>query len=353
MSAEPSASPPLLLGCSAPMLRVARLIEQVATTSATVLIRGESGTGKELVARAVHARSPRAAQPFIKIDCTALPEALLESELFGYERGAFTGASARKAGRVELAQGGSLFMDEIGELGLPVQAKLLRLLQDRAFERLGGTSTLTVDVRVLAATHRDLESMVQQGSFRQDLFYRLNVVPIWLPPLRARRGDVAELAAHFCRDAAIRNARHGVSLEPGALALLEAQRWPGNVRQLGNFVERLVVLAERGSIDAAAVQAELDRPVHFTTDLGAAVAGASETVAAGIPAKPGASEAGAVDAGAGDAPDHLSQVVRDAERAALLRALERCGGNRSDAARLLGVSRSTFYAKLEKYGLVG
>jgi two-component system, NtrC family, response regulator AtoC len=343
-----SPAAPELLGQSAPMRRVARLIEQVAPTSATVLIRGESGTGKELVARALHAQSPRAAQPFVKIDCTALPEALLESELFGYERGAFTGAAARKEGRVELANGGSLFMDEIGELGLPVQAKLLRLLQDRAFERLGGTRTLSVDVRVLAATHRDLESMVQQGLFRQDLFYRLNVVPVWLPPLRARRGDVAELAAFFCQDAGRRNGREGLRFEPDALALLGAQRWPGNVRQLGNFVERLVVLAARDTIDAAAVQAELDRPVHFTTDLGSVAAAPESNVS-----RPAADAplAGAADAPIADGADHLSQVVRDAERGALLRALERCGGNRSDAARLLGVSRSTFYAKLEKYGL--
>ena len=322
-SPPPSPAEPLLLGQSAPMQRVARLIEQVAPTAATVLIRGESGTGKERVARALHAASPRAARAFVKIDCTSLPEALLESELFGYEKGAFTGAVARKAGRVELAHGGSLFMDEIGELGPPVQAKLLRLLQDRAFERLGGTRTLAVDVRVLAATHRDLESMVQQGSFRQDLFYRLNVVPIWLPPLRARRADVAELAHHFCLDAGRRNGREGLRLEPSAVALLEAQRWPGNVRQLNNFVERLVVLAERDGIDAAAVQAELDRPVHFTTDLGGSVAPAAAAPAEREPEQ----AAGGAGESHPDGADHLSQVVRDAERAALLRAIERCGGN--------------------------
>ena len=335
------------------MQRVARLIEQVAPTQAAVLIRGESGTGKELVARALHERSPLAAQPFVKIDCTALPEALLESELFGYEKGAFTGATQRKLGRVELANGGTLFMDEVGELGLPIQAKLLRLLQDREFERLGGTRTVGVDVRLLAATHRDLESMVERGQFRQDLFYRLNVVPVWLPPLRARRGDVAELARHFCRLAAERNHKGARELEADALSLLGSQRWPGNVRQLMNFVERLVVLSEGPRIGAAAVQVELERPAHFTTDVGGASPGPA--VPAPAPARP--ADAGPSPEGPsperpspeGDA--HLSEIVRDAERAALLRALERCGGNRSDAARALGVSRSTFYAKLKQYGL--
>jgi two-component system response regulator AtoC len=383
----------LLLGKSAAMQRVARAIAQVAPTRAAVLIRGESGTGKELVARALHEGGASPRSPFIKIDCTSLPEALLESELFGHEKGAFTGAVSRKLGRVELAHGGTLFLDEVGELTLPIQAKLLRVLQDREFERLGGTRTIGVDVRVLAATHRDLESMVERGQFRQDLFYRLNVVPIWLPPLRARRDDVPELAEYFCREAAQRNGRSGCRLEVSAVALLAAQRWPGNVRQLHNFVERLVVLSESDSIDAVAVRVELDRPVQFTTDSRSAAVhaamGAAPEIAATVPergggslapgaaggalasaasAAAGASSAGSVEGRvdaassaegplgspssvASEADAHLSQVVRDAERAALLRAIERSGGNRSDAARVLGVSRSTFYAKLKEYGL--
>jgi two-component system, NtrC family, response regulator AtoC len=357
--AETALPPPrsdgLLLGQSPAIRRVASLIEKVGPTSATVLIRGESGTGKELVARALHEASALAAAPFVKIDCTSLPEALLESELFGYEKGAFTGATARKLGRVELASGGTLFMDELGELSLPTQAKLLRLLQDRQIERLGGTRTIDVDVRVLAATHRDLESMVERGQFRQDLFYRLNVVPIWLPPLRARRDDISDLAYHFCRSAALRNGRTGTELTPGAVALLRAERWPGNVRQLANFVERLVVLSGSERIDEAAVRAELDHPVQFTTDLGGVAA------PPGVPPPaPSVGDASSLEratargarAAAPLADAHLSEVVRDAERAALLRALERSSGNRSDAARLLGVSRSTFYAKLKQYGLL-
>jgi two-component system response regulator AtoC len=317
------------------MQAVAQLLEQVAPSSAAVLVRGESGTGKELVARALHRMSPLAPKPFIKIDCASLPDALLESELFGYEKGAFTGATARKIGRVELAHTGTLMLDEIGELTLPTQAKLLRLLQDREFERLGGMTTLRVEVRVIAATHRDLETMVSRGQFRQDLFYRLNVVPIWLPPLRARRDDVEELARHFCQQASSRNRRPGMTLDAGAVRLLSAQRWPGNVRQLQNFVERLVVLAPGAAITEAQVQSEIERPVHFATETGAV-----GVAHAPLSAAPGASA------------EHLSQVVRDAERQALLKAIEQAGGNPSAAARLLGVSRSTFYAKLREYHLL-
>jgi two-component system, NtrC family, response regulator AtoC len=330
--APPPSLGEMVLGRSSAMRAVADLLGRVAASAASVLVRGESGTGKELVARALHRMSPLAKGPFIKIDCASLPDTLLESELFGYEKGAFTGAVARKLGRVELAQGGTLFLDEAGELSLATQAKLLRLLQDREFERLGGTSTLKVDVRVIAATHRDLETMVARGQFRQDLFYRLNVVPIWLPPLRARRDDVTDLAIHFCAQAAERNGRAGVTLDTSALKLLATQRWPGNVRQLQNFVERLVVLSTSVCIAAAEVQAELERPVQFATETG------GESPAEAPP-------------GAGTA-EHLSQVVRDAERQALLRALDRAAGNRSAAARVLGVSRSTFYAKLREHGLL-
>jgi two-component system response regulator AtoC len=338
---HPAPAPPpahgvgeLVLGRSRAMQAVAKLLEQIAPSSAAVLVRGESGTGKELVARALHRMSPLAQKPFIKIDCASLPDALLESELFGYEKGAFTGAAARKIGRVELAHTGTLMLDEVGELTLPTQAKLLRLLQDRELERLGGTTTLRVEVRVIAATHRDLEAMVARGQFRQDLFYRLNVVPIWLPPLRARRDDIEELARHFCQQAALRNQRPGMALEAGAVRALSAQRWPGNVRQLQNFVERLVVLAPGALITEAQVQGEIERPVQFATETGAL------GVAAKVSTAPGADT------------EHLSQIVRDAERQALLKAIEQAAGNRSAAARVLGVSRSTFYAKLREYDLL-
>jgi two-component system response regulator AtoC len=333
----PRAETGIVFGRSPAMQALRQLLEQVAPSAATVLVRGESGTGKELVARAVHRLSPRAALPFIKIDCTSLPETLIESELFGYEKGAFTGATAQKLGRVQLADTGTLFLDEVGELPLTVQAKLLRLLQDREFERLGGKQTLRVDVRIVTATHRDLEAMVKQGTFRQDLYYRLNVVPLWIAPLRARRVDVAELARHFCAEvvAASGDARSGaVSLSPEALALLSSQRWPGNARQLQNFVERLVVLSRGATISDVDVKAELERPVRFATETGTVGADASGTPAGGDPGTP------------------LGAVVKGAERQALLRSLEEVQGNRSAAARLLGVSRTTLYAKLEEFGLL-
>jgi len=335
----PRAETGIVFGKSPAMQSLRELIEQVAPSSSTALVRGESGTGKELVARALHRLSPRANKPFIKIDCTSLPETLIESELFGYEKGAFTGATAQKLGRVQLADTGTLFLDEVGELPLPVQAKLLRLLQDRELERLGGKQTLRVDVRVVAATHRDLEGMVQKGEFRQDLFYRLNVVPLWNAPLRARRVDVPELATYFCEEVAKASGRGAVALSSEALKLLASQRWPGNARQLQNFVERLVVLCRTGTISENDVKAELERPVRFATETGTVGADAS-----GAPdGAPGGAAGGALG---------LDEIVRIAERQALVRALEQAGGNRSAAARLLGVSRTTLYTKLEEYKLL-
>ena len=330
-----------LLGSSPLMKEVRELLGQVAPTSATVLIRGETGTGKELAARAIHERSPRREGPFVKIDCTALPETLLESELFGYEKGAFTGAMARKLGRVELAAGGTLFFDEIGELSPPLQAKLLRLLQDREFSRLGSVETRSVDVRVIAATHRDLETMVQRGQFRQDLFYRLNVVPLWLPPLRARREDIDALARHFCAGTARENARQ-VTLDDGALEALRAERWPGNVRQLENFVERLVVLAPGPRVRREDVHTELGRQVRFVTQSAMAHAHAGVDQPDAEPAP--RNEPSLVQP--------LTEEMREAEKRALERALRHSGGNRSRAARLLGISRSTLYEKLAEHGLL-
>jgi two-component system response regulator AtoC len=316
-------------GSSRVMKECQALIARAAQGQATVLLRGESGTGKEVAARAVHALSPRRAGPFVRVHCGALPDALLESELFGHERGAFTGAIARKPGRVELAQGGTLFLDEIGDITAAVQVKLLRLLQEREFERLGGLATIKADVRFIAATHRNLEGMVARGEFREDLFYRLSVVPIWLPPLRERVSDIEVLATQFCSERAAANGRPEVTLDASALARLAAEPWPGNVRQLQNFVERLVVLSEGRRIGAADVERELS----------CRAPGPSE---APVTSDPGVG---------GAATGHLDEQRKMAEREALESALRRAGGNRSLAARLLGVSRRTLYNKLEEFGL--
>jgi two-component system response regulator AtoC len=315
------------VGGSPQMREVQALIERVGPGKATVLVLGETGTGKELVARALHASGARRSKPFVKLNCGALPDALLESELFGYEKGAFTGAAARKPGRVELADEGTLFLDEIGDITPPLQVKLLRVLQEREFERLGGTATLKVDVRFIAATHRDLPDLVAKGQFREDLYYRLNVVPIVLPPLRARREDIGPLARHFI---AVHGESHQrrVSLDPAAMARLEREDWPGNVRQLQNFMERLVVLSEGPTITLAQVDRELASRPALTlvppTAASAPAAGAAST---------------------------LDAAVQNTEREAIREALTRAAGNRTVAARLLGVSRRALYYKLSEHGI--
>jgi len=344
----------LLLGDSEPMKRVRDLVRRVATGNATVLIRGESGTGKDLVARALHEQSGRQKGPFVKVHCAALPDNLLESELFGYEKGAFTGAAARKLGRVDLAEGGTLFLDEIGDITPALQVKLLRLLEDRRFERLGGTSTLTADVRFIAATHRDLEGMVSQRQFREDLFYRLNVITVWLPPLRARRDDVVALARYFTSQFAQEHAKSGLELEPRAVELLRSQRWPGNVRQLRNVVERLVVLAEGNSVPVADVEREIAPVGLFSTQL--TPAPAFSPAARNGTLESAAAHGTTTGAGAASSTDPtkvatLSDELRQAERKALVRALKHARGNRSLAARILGVSRTTLYAKLDEHGI--
>ncbi len=307
---------------TSPSLEEARaLIRQAAPSTATVLILGETGTGKELAARALHSLSSRKAKPFVRLNCGALPEALFESELFGYEPGAFTGAVNRKLGRVELAEGGTLFLDEVGELSQASQVKLLRLIQEKEFERLGGTKTLKADVRIVAATHRSLPEMVKANTFREDLYYRLNVVPISMPPLRSRPDDLEPLVKHFLSVLGPQNGRAKAALSSSAMALVAAQQWKGNVRQLQNFIERLTVLAPQGDvIDETTVQRELAR-------LGG---DAPQTVSSS---------------------DSLPGRRKDAERQAVEEALEKSGGNRTTAARLLGVSRRTLYNKLESLGL--
>ncbi len=303
-----------LVGDSESMRGVLAAIRKVAPSSATVLVRGETGTGKELVARALHEASGRAAASFVRVHCAALPEALLESEHFGYEKGAFTGATQRKPGRIELAHQGTLFLDEIGDISPSVQVKLLRVLQERELERVGGTQTIKVDVRVIAATHRDLEAMVAAGTFREDLFYRLAVIPIVVPPLRDRPGDVARLARHFVATFGKGRTR----VDDDGIALLAAQPWPGNVRQLQNFVERIVVMAD-GPVLA---RADIERELGPAT---AARAPATTTT--------------------------LDEERRRVEREALVRALQQAKDNRSLAARILGVSRRTLYNKLAEHGI--
>jgi two-component system response regulator AtoC len=348
-----------LLGSSPQMAAVRDRVARVASGIATVLVRGETGTGKELVARALHAESARAAGPFIRVHAAALPDALLESELFGYEKGAFTGAHARKPGRVELAEGGTLFFDEIGELTAVMQVKLLRLLQEREFERLGGTRTLRADVRFVAATHRDLENLVQQGRFREDLFYRLNVVAIWVPPLRARREDALQIANHYLRVYREASGKPRLRFHDSALGFLVGQRWPGNVRQLVNFIERLVVLAQRDTITLEDVQRHLNEQMDFLTQAAEHVGAPVLPTSRMVEPEPRLASNSTTPAALLAAPTrHFSSAVRPlredvrrAEERALLKALQYAGGNRALAARMLGVSRRTLYTKLEEHGI--
>ncbi len=307
-----------LIGESPAMHEVFETIKQVAPARTTVLVTGESGTGKELVARAIHQLSPRAQGPYVAVHCAALSESLLESELFGHEKGAFTGATERRRGRFELADGGSLFLDEIGEIDASIQVKILRVLEERRFERVGGHETVDTDVRLIAATNRDLKQLVGQGKFREDLFYRLYVVVIHLPPLRERTGDLPLLVNHFLRHYAKENNREIEGLTPDAMDLLTAHPWPGNVRELRNVLERMVVLSRGPKLTVR----ELPPPLREQ-------------------ARP----AGIALAGAG--PLNLDH----AEKHLIVQALRRHDGNRSEAAHELGISRRTLHRKLNEYGL--
>ena len=323
----PASSGVELVAVSKPMQKVMDAVRRAAAGTATVLLRGESGTGKELLARALHDASPRARAPFVAVHAAALPDALLESELFGHEKGAFTGAAQRREGRVAAAEGGTLFFDEVGELTAATQVKLLRLLQERTYEPLGSTRTQRADVRFVAATHRDLEGMVKSGAFREDLFYRLAVVPIWVPPLRARRDDIAPMARRFVTELGRANGRPDVRIDDDAIDVLCAQRWPGNVRELANLLERLIVLGDGDRLRASDVGGDLEG-ARFAT----------ETTISRRASTP--SEVRPLDV-----------EVRDAEKRAIVRALAHTKNNRALAARLLGVSRATLYNKLEEHGL--
>ena len=321
-----------IIGSSAAMTAVLDSIRQVAATKATVLVTGESGTGKELVAQAIHKLSPRANKPFRPVHCAALSENLLESELFGHEKGAFTGANERVAGRFEMADGGTLFLDEIGEISLSVQVKLLRVLETRQFERVGGSETLTVDVRVVAATNRDLRAMVEQGTFREDLFYRLNVVNIRIPPLRERREDIPEILDFYLKKSAADNGKDVADISPEALGVLMAYDWPGNVRELRNCVERMVVFARGATLTMTDVPADIRSAVGEQFE-----AKAMPPKTTGVaPAEP---------------PAVIGLNVKENEKSLIIKALEECGGNRSQAALKLNISRRTLYRKLHEYGL--
>jgi DNA-binding NtrC family response regulator len=307
-----------LLGASQALEKILKQARSVAATSATVLLTGENGTGKEMLARAIHEESPRASGPFVAVSCAALPETLIESELFGHEKGAFTNATQTRKGRFELANGGTLLLDEIGDLTPAVQVKLLRVLQERSFERVGGNKTLTVDIRLIAATNRDLEKEVAEGRFRQDLFFRLNVVPLALPPLRDRVDDIPILAAHFAAKSANRYGHAMPELTPKLIDVLQEYDWPGNVRELENLLERLVVLSNGDSLGLEFVPEKM------------------------LKILPGAST---------QDESTLEGAVEAVKRRMIQNALQAEGGNKVAAAKKLGISRSYLHRLINEFGL--
>ena len=307
-----------IIGNSPTMQQVFKTIGRVAKTNATVLITGESGSGKGLIARTIHANSLRSGNPFIEVNCGALPEGLMESELFGYERGAFTGAVTRKLGRFDLAHQGTLFLDEVGELSLPLQVKLLRVLQMKEYERVGGTETLKADVRIIAATNRNLEAMVKNGQFREDLYYRLKVVPISVPPLRERREDIPAFIDHYSRLFAAEMHQETPCITPAAVELLKTYDWPGNVRELANVIERSVIMS--GGVIGA-------------EDLPGLVPG--QTLLPAIPAT-----------------GTLREILQSVEKEVIHRTLAKCNGNKQKTAQTLDMSRRALLYKLHDYGLI-
>ena len=313
-----------IVGNGAAMQEVLRLIERVSPTESTVLILGESGTGKELIAEAIHANSTRAEKPFVKLNCAAIPEALLESELFGHEKGAFTGAVARKLGKFEQADGGTLLLDEIGDMTLATQAKILRALQERELQRVGGSQTITVDVRILASTNKDLDKAVRNGTFRDDLYFRLNVVTIDVPPLRDRRDEIPELADYFLAEANARLNRSVSRLEPDALAALMEYGWPGNVRELRNMIERAVVVNDCDTLALASFPPPIRPPEPPSGTPGRWDSLHSQNLT-------------------------LDQKVAQLERAFVLDALSRAGGVQAAAARLLGVTERSVWHLVKKH----
>jgi Nif-specific regulatory protein len=309
-----------VIGTSKRMQELFALVEQVSQSKVTILLRGESGTGKELIAHAIHYHSPRAEQPFIKLSCAALPETLMESELFGHEKGAFTGAIRAKPGRFELADGGTIFLDEVGDIPLSIQVKLLRVLQEKKFERVGGTKTHSVDVRIITATNRDLELAIQQKQFREDLYYRLNVLPIFIPPLRDRKEDIPALVDNFIARFSTDYGKP-VRVSPEALKLLEQYYWPGNVRELENCIERLVVQARTDIIQPGDIPTQIRVPAELPST-------------AAIVSK-----------------RTLTKTVEEIEKEQVTAAMVKCGGVQARAARLLGLTPRQLGYKLKKYNI--
>ncbi len=324
-----------IIGKSQQILDLYAVLERVADTPTTVLVTGESGTGKELVARALHDHSSRKDKPFIKVNCAAIPKELIESELFGYERGAFTGAVASKPGRFELANGGTLFLDEIGEIPLEMQVKLLRALQESEFERVGGIKTIRVDVRLIAATNRDLKKLKAQGVFREDLFYRLNVVPIQLPALRERTGDIPHLVEHFLTKFNERLKKVVTGVDPDAMDVLIGYPWPGNIRELENVIERAVLFCDESRLALSALPPEVR---------------GSHSESASMLAVEAADLDGAL-AAEGGLKEHVRVAMSRLERELVSRALAQTGGNVTHAARLLKISRKGLQLKMKELGL--
>jgi two-component system, NtrC family, response regulator AtoC len=322
-----------IIGTSPKLKAVIDKMKLVAASRATILIEGESGTGKELIAQAIHQSSPRARGPFVAVHCAALSENLLESELFGHERGSFTGATERRIGRFESADGGTLFLDEIGEISQSTQVKLLRFLETKSIERVGGSKSIDLDVRLVAATNRNLEQMVREGKFREDLYFRLNVVRLLMPPLRERTEDIPLLLAHFIRLFSEENGVPALTVEPGALRTLQAYPWPGNIRELRNFCENAVVLRRGGSLT------EYDLEPKFRNSVMAAQAG-----------PPAGQESGlASDRQDGAQAVSGSLSVEENEKRLLREALLKARGNRTRAAELMGVSRRTLHRKIAQW----
>jgi len=335
---------PGLIGSSQAMEQVYRLIRKVARSSASVLLLGETGTGKEIVATAVHQLSLRSGGPFVKVNCGALSESLLESELFGHVRGAFTGAIDNRTGRFEAAHSGTIFLDEINSTSLQLQVKLLRVLQQREFERVGDTQTVRVDTRVIAAANCDLLELVASRKFREDLYWRLNVVPIVIPPLRERREDVSELVAHFLQIYNEANDRYVVHLQREALSAMQAYDWPGNVRELQNYIERAVVMAERDelTLDLLPQEVTSGRPPRLRGNLQADLESLTFEVV----------EQGLVEAGA-EAENLHAMIVNRVERELIAQVMVACNNVQTKAATRLGINRNTLHKKLHEYGLDG
>jgi two-component system response regulator AtoC len=354
-----------LIGESFAIRQIYAVVEKVASTPSTVLITGESGTGKELIARALHENSSRHGGPFIKINCAAIPKTLMESELFGYEKGAFTGAVGAKPGRFELAHGGTLFLDEIGEIPVEMQVKLLRVLQESEFERVGGIKTIKVDVRLVTATNRDLLREIAEETFREDLFYRLNVVPIHIPPLRDRREDIPLLADHFITKFNERLRKEITGISSAALECLGAYNWPGNIRELENLMERTMLFCEGPQIDARDLPPEL---IHLAAGAVSALAPAAPTTAitgtsssSRTPVAPvpiatedvvsGLSTTTLPTAAAGSLKEAVRAETERVERELILRALDETSGNVTQAARKLKISRKSLQTKMKEFGL--